>query len=78
MNNIPMAFVTATRSRDGTWGLRVDACPFCGDVHHHGGDNGAIPVVGTRVPHCAGRGTPGEYELVLSKTIEEDTPCTQN
>lgn len=67
MSDIPKVYVTAKRSRDGTWGLTVESCPFCRKVHHHGGDSYETPVVGPRAAHCAMDALPRSYELVLSR-----------
>lgn len=57
---VPLVIATAKRGRDGTWGLTVRSCPFCGQRHYHGGDAGERPSLGDRVGDCGG----GVYELV--------------
>jgi hypothetical protein len=61
----PTAVCIATRRSDGTWGLMVKDCPFCGKTHYHGGGNGDLPVMGHRVAHCPSSG----YVLVDGGTI---------
>jgi len=53
----------AERAGDGVWDLTV-ACPFCGDVHHHGGGRGARPDLGPCLSHCLDGVLVGGYVLV--------------
>lgn len=59
-DGLPVAHAVAKQSRDGVWRLTVTCCPFCGQRHHHGGNNGPLPGAGSRVADCGG----GQYELV--------------
>ena len=43
----------AVKTRDGVWDLCL-TCPYCGKEHHHGGGDGAEPILGYRAPHCTG------------------------
>lgn len=49
-------------SRSKVWVLVV-VCPYCHQLHHHGGGSGAEPEFGHRVPHCL-VGRPPDYRLV--------------
>ena len=53
----------AERATDGVWDLTV-TCPFCGDVHHHGGGSAAEPVFGPCLSHCFEGALVGDYVLV--------------
>ncbi len=54
---------TYVEEHNGVWSLTV-VCPYCGQLHHHGGGIASEPpVLGHRVTHCQDQGS-GGYELV--------------
>lgn len=53
----------AERAGDGVWDLTV-ACPFCGDVHHHGGGSDAGPDLGLCLSHCLDGDLVNSYVLI--------------
>jgi hypothetical protein len=59
-DGIPVVAVTAKQHWDWTE-LRLIACPYCGQPHVHGGEEGH------RVAHCDGK---GGYHLRIVKKVE--------
>ena len=58
--NIERTPVTCLYQDDsGTWHITV-VCPFCGEEHHHGGGDRAVPSLGLRESDCGN----GQYFII--------------
>jgi len=63
MARLPEVATYVERAADGFWDLVIQ-CPYCGDLHRHGGGGDADPVLGQRLSHCVRDGRRGDYVLV--------------
>lgn len=56
-----IAEVKSLEFYEGAWIVKV-YCPFCGEVHTHGGGDGKKAQLGPRSSHCW-KGAGGDYEM---------------
>lgn len=63
MARLPEVAAYVARAGDGVWDLLL-ACPFCGDLHLHGGGSDDEPTFGQRLSHCVHDDRRGDYGLV--------------
>ena len=63
MTRLPEVATYVERADDGVWDLLV-TCPYCGDLHVHGGGSDDAPAFGQRLSHCVHTGRRGDYVLV--------------
>ncbi len=54
--------VTSEKDKTGLWILK-GKCPWCGEIHTHGGGYGDIPSLGHRQGHCIEVVDTGGYML---------------
>jgi len=63
MARLPEVPTYVERAGDGVWDLLL-TCPYCGDLHLHGGGSDDAPTFGQRLSHCVRDDRRGDYVLV--------------